>query len=120
MRTRTFTSIRSLPSCTFWSVCPVWISIAHAPSYSSKFQTLLPVATHCRRILRSYPGDWQVHLVNEATGDADLVTTLPKKPTYQELQELLKRTEGSNSSKPWDERLRRELKFNQDSLKGQR
>lgn len=35
------------------------------------------------RILRSYPGDWQIHLVNEATGEADLVTTVPERPSYK-------------------------------------
>lgn len=37
----------------------------------------------CCRILRSYPGDWQIHLVNETTGEADLVTTVPERPSYK-------------------------------------
>jgi Domain of unknown function (DUF1995) len=42
------------------------------------------------RILRAYPGDWQVHLVNEGTGEAALVTTLPQRPSYRELEALIR------------------------------
>ena len=70
-----------------------------------------------RRILRSFPGAWQVHVVNEATGEDALLTTMDHRPSYAELQELLLGTPGSNSSKGWAERLRQELQFNNDSLK---
>lgn len=70
------------------------------------------------RILRCYPGEWQVHLVNEATGEAALVDTLQQRPDYRMLEALIRGTAGSNASKPLSERLRRELRWNQDSLRG--
>jgi Domain of unknown function (DUF1995) len=141
-----------------------------------------PAAPSARRILRAYPGDWQVHLVNEGTGEAALVTTMPQRPSYRELEALIRwgssgrrhsripvptsaalcrlfasatredvqaqaiaagrgigarrlvavrnirllcgtncrGTEGSNASRPLSERLRRELRWNQDSLQGRR
>ena len=72
--------------------------------------------TRCR-ILRSYPARWQVHVVNDATGEDFVVDSLDERPTYAALDKLLKDTPGSNSSKGWAERLRSELRFNQDSLK---
>ncbi len=72
----------------------------------------------CCRVLRSFPGLWQVHVVNELTGEDALLTSLDHRPTYAELQSLLLGTPGSNSSKGWAERLRQELQFNNDSLKG--
>ena len=74
-------------------------------------------AVYVRRILRSYPGPWQVHVVNDATGEDALITTLEQRPSYAELDALLIATPGSNASKGWAERLRSELQFNQDSLK---
>ena len=38
-------------------------------------------------------------------------------PTYKELQQLLRATPSSNSSKPLAERLQAEFKFNRDSIK---
>lgn len=70
------------------------------------------------RVLRSFPGLWQVHVVNELTGEDALLTTMDHRPSYAELQSLLLETPGSNSSKGWAERLRQELQFNNDSLKG--
>lgn len=69
------------------------------------------------RILRSYPGPWQVHVINEATGEDALISTMDHRPTYSELDALLLSTPGSNASKGWAERLRSELVFNQESLK---
>ena len=39
-----------------------------------------------------------------------------KEPSYKELQQLLKDTPSSNSSKPLAERLQAEFKFNRDSI----
>ena len=39
------------------------------------------------------------------------------RPSYERLAEILKAVPGSNSSKTWDERLRAEIQFNQDSLR---
>lgn len=71
-----------------------------------------------RRVLRSYPGDWQIHLVNEETGENTLVCSTPERPSYQLLKETIEKVEGSNSSKPLADRIRREIQFNQDSLSG--
>eukprot|EP00208_Stichococcus_sp_RCC1054_P003574 CAMPEP_0206149158 /NCGR_PEP_ID=MMETSP1473-20131121/37628_1 /ASSEMBLY_ACC=CAM_ASM_001109 /TAXON_ID=1461547 /ORGANISM="Stichococcus sp, Strain RCC1054" /LENGTH=296 /DNA_ID=CAMNT_0053546607 /DNA_START=827 /DNA_END=1717 /DNA_ORIENTATION=+ len=70
------------------------------------------------RVLRSYPGDWQIHLVNEETGENTLVCSTPERPSYQLLKETIEKVEGSNSSKPLADRIRREIQFNQDSLSG--
>jgi len=37
-------------------------------------------------------------------------------PSYKDLQELLRATEGSNSGKTWVERIKGEFAFNRDSL----
>jgi hypothetical protein len=84
------------------------------------FVRVYTIAGDSIRILRAYPGDWQVHLVNEGTGEAALVTTMPQRPSYRELEALIRGTEGSNASRPLSERLRRELRWNQDSLQGRR
>lgn len=57
-----------------------------------------------------------MHVVNDATGEDAIITTMAQKPTYAELDALLQATPGSNASKGWAERLRSELQFNQDSL----
>ncbi len=38
------------------------------------------------------------------------------KPTYRELETLLRKTEGSNSGLTWVQRLQSEFTFNKDSL----
>lgn len=38
------------------------------------------------------------------------------KPTYRELETLLRATEGSNSGLTWVQRLQSEFTFNKDSL----
>ena len=38
------------------------------------------------------------------------------RPTYNELEDLLRATEGSNSGKNWVERIKGEFAFNRDSL----
>lgn len=69
------------------------------------------------RVLRSYPGGWQIHLVNDGTGDDAFVCSTPERPTYKYLKDTIEKVEGSNSSKPLADRIRREIQFNQDSLK---
>lgn len=38
------------------------------------------------------------------------------RPSYMELEELLRATEGSNAGKSWLERIKGEFAFNRDSL----
>ena len=39
-----------------------------------------------------------------------------QRPSYKDLQELLRETEGSSSGKTWVERIKSEFAFNRDSL----
>ena len=69
------------------------------------------------RVLSGYPGGWQVHVVGR-DGNAKLLDTQEQLPSYQEIEKVLKSWPESNSNKSWVDRLKSELKFNQDSLKG--
>ena len=44
------------------------------------------------------------------------VTMQDQRPSYKDLQELLRETEGSSSGKTWVERIKSEFAFNRDSL----
>jgi len=68
------------------------------------------------RVLRSYPGDWQVHVAG-ADGALPCVSVEKEKPSYARLVEILKAVPGSKSSLSWDERLRSEMQFNSDSMR---
>jgi len=57
------------------------------------------------RVLRCYPGVWQVHYIRNSTQEAELLSLEDKKPTYQRLLELLQNVRGSLASKPWLERM---------------
>lgn len=39
-----------------------------------------------------------------------------QRPTYRELEDLLRATEGSNAGKTWVQRIQGEFAFNRDSL----
>ena len=39
-----------------------------------------------------------------------------KRPSYRELEELLRATEGSSAGKTWVQRIQSEFAFNRDSL----
>jgi hypothetical protein len=69
------------------------------------------------RVLYGWPGGWQVHVVGR-DGNAKLLDTREELPPYMEIEKVLKGWPESNSNKSWVDRLRSELKFNQDSLKG--
>ncbi len=78
-------------------------------------------ATHIHvlcRVLRSYPGNWQIHLVSDSTGEDAYVCSMPERPSYKVLKDTIEKVEGSNSSRPLADRIRREIQFNQDSLRG--
>ncbi|EIE25438.1 hypothetical protein COCSUDRAFT_13233, partial [Coccomyxa subellipsoidea C-169] len=67
------------------------------------------------RLLRTYPGGWQVYLAPEGQAP-ELITVLDTRPSYKELEDLLRATEGSNAGKTWVERIKGEFAFNKDSL----
>uniref|UniRef100_A0A0D6QZW1 DUF1995 domain-containing protein n=1 Tax=Araucaria cunninghamii TaxID=56994 RepID=A0A0D6QZW1_ARACU len=68
------------------------------------------------RLLKTYPGDWQVFVIDKG-GSIDCIATEEEKPSYKRLQDILKERKGSVANKGWFGRLMNELKFNQDSLK---
>lgn len=56
------------------------------------------------RVLRCYPGRWQVHFIRSA-GESELLSLEDDRPTYQRLLELLKEVRGSLASKSWLDRV---------------
>lgn len=69
------------------------------------------------RVLKCYPGKWQVFVV-DALGGSDCIAVEDDKPSYNKLQDLLRSREGSKAGQSWFGRLVGEFKFNKDSLKG--
>ncbi|KAK9825457.1 hypothetical protein WJX81_003422 [Elliptochloris bilobata] len=67
------------------------------------------------RLLKAYPNDWQVWLARE-DGEPECISTQATKPTYRELETLLRATEGSNSGLTWVQRLQSEFAFNKKAL----
>ncbi|GLJ51696.1 hypothetical protein SUGI_1098740 [Cryptomeria japonica] len=68
------------------------------------------------RLLKSYPGIWQVFVI-EKGGNIECIATEEEKPSYKRLQDILKERKGGVANKGWFGRLMDELKFNQDSLR---
>jgi len=68
------------------------------------------------RLMYAYPGKWQVYAIS-MTGEIEKVASLDARPTYKEMEELLKLREGSPASQDAITRLVSEFKFNSDSLK---
>jgi hypothetical protein len=56
------------------------------------------------RVLRCYPGQWQVHYVRTTSARASLVAVEEEKPSYARLLELLQAVRGSRASKSWLDR----------------
>ena len=56
------------------------------------------------RILRSYPGQWQVYYVRNP-GDTELISVTEKKPTYENLLRMLKDVRDSRSGQSWIDRV---------------
>jgi len=56
------------------------------------------------RILRCYPGSWQVYFVRSAS-NTELLSVEDDQPTYQRLLELCRNFQGSRSSKSWLDRV---------------
>ncbi|KAL4420712.1 hypothetical protein ABPG75_010368 [Micractinium tetrahymenae] len=58
------------------------------------------------RIMRCYPGQWQVHFVPASPREERvLLSCEDRKPTFQRLIELLKEVQGSRNSKSWLDRV---------------
>ncbi|BBN09923.1 hypothetical protein MPTK1_4g23770 [Marchantia polymorpha subsp. ruderalis] len=68
------------------------------------------------RLLKRYPGDWQV-FVMDAAGGSECVAVEPQRPSYKALEALLKSRKGSKAGQGWLSRLFSEFEFNQKSLK---
>mmetsp|Transcript_21078 Transcript_21078/g.66789 ORF Transcript_21078/g.66789 Transcript_21078/m.66789 type:complete len:252 (-) Transcript_21078:83-838(-) len=67
------------------------------------------------RLLRVYPGDWQV-MVGDEKGDSTCVALLKEAPSYPELEAILKAREGSVAAMDVLDRLRYEFNFVKDSF----
>lgn len=68
------------------------------------------------RLLKSYPGLWQVFVINKG-GEAECVALEKEKPSYKRLQDILKEKKGNIANKGWFGRLIDEFNFNKESLK---
>ncbi|KAL2632410.1 hypothetical protein R1flu_017096 [Riccia fluitans] len=68
------------------------------------------------RLLKRYPGEWQVFVV-DASGNGECIAVEPERPPYKMLESLLKSRKGSKAGQGWLARLFSELEFNQKSLK---
>lgn len=68
-------------------------------------------------LMRRYPGDWQVFVIDDAAGTNECVGVETDRPSYKRLQEILKSRKGSKAGQGWFDRLVGEFKFNQNSLK---
>lgn len=69
------------------------------------------------RVLRAHPGQWQVHLLDRK-GASEVLAVQDERPTYQQVEALLKARPDSRMNMALMDRLRDEFQFNQDSLKG--
>jgi Domain of unknown function (DUF1995) len=68
------------------------------------------------RLLQAYPGKWQVFLARP-DGGAECIAVRDSKPSYRDLEQILKSTEGSSAGKTWLERVKSEFEFNRETLK---
>jgi len=67
------------------------------------------------RLLRQYPGQWNIFLT-DLEGQDMCLGVQENEPSYKDLQRLLKDTPTSNSSKSLSERLQAEFEFNRKSI----
>lgn len=74
----------------------------------------LRVAGDDLRVLRAYPGKWQVHVVRR-DGSSQLLATFDDQPSYSELEGALKGWPEAASNKSLMDRLRDEVQFIQDT-----
>ncbi|KAG1679170.1 hypothetical protein FOA52_000526 [Chlamydomonas sp. UWO 241] len=68
------------------------------------------------RVLRAYPGQWQVYVLGRQ-GKSELIASSDEQPTYAVIEALLKARPSSRMNMGLFERLQDEYQFNQDSLK---
>ena len=69
------------------------------------------------RLLYSYPHGWQVNVSRpEAPAQSECVLQAPVRPSYKELELLLRTLPWSMSSKPLGERIAAEARFMQNSI----
>ncbi|PRW56761.1 AAA+-type ATPase (ISS) [Chlorella sorokiniana] len=69
------------------------------------------------RLLRSFPAPWQVNLARpDNPSQNECVAQLAERPSYKELEGILRGVEWSMSSKPIGERLAYEAQFVRKSL----
>ena len=62
------------------------------------------------RLLKSYPGGWEVHVARGLGGAFECVLQQAELPSYKQLEGLLRGLEWSQSSKPLLERVNAEMK----------
>lgn len=67
------------------------------------------------RILKAYPGQWQVHALDRA-GGSQLVAAQDDQPTYKQVESMLKARPSSKMNMSLVDRLKDEWQWNQDSL----
>ncbi|GAX83781.1 hypothetical protein CEUSTIGMA_g11206.t1 [Chlamydomonas eustigma] len=69
------------------------------------------------RLLKAHPGLWQVHVLGRE-GKSELIGVQDMKPTYQQVEALLRARPSSRMNMGLFDRLKDEYQWNQDSLKG--
>jgi hypothetical protein len=67
------------------------------------------------RLLKAYPHDWQIHVLDKK-GGSELIGTMKEQPSYAQIEALLKARPSSMMNQSLYDRLRSEWDFNQDSL----
>jgi hypothetical protein len=98
---------------TFYYHIPVYTHTSSLSPYPLRTGSGLEVAAAARVLLKSRGTQ---RLVRSAVC-VSISTWQDSKPSYARLQEVLATVPGSKSSQTWDERLRSEFQFNNDSLK---
>ena len=69
------------------------------------------------RVLYAHPGEWRVFVVPRGGDSPKLLASQGARPTYKEIEEILKTAYPEAFAKSWFERLRDEAAWVQDSLK---
>lgn len=57
------------------------------------------------RVLRCYPGQWQIHCMGNSARDSRLLSVERERPTYDRLVEILKSDKSTSASKSWIDRF---------------
>jgi hypothetical protein len=85
-----------------------------APSYQFK---QLRVYGDDVRLLKAHPAPWQVHVLGRE-GKSELIAFQDEKPTYQQVETLLRARPSSRMNMGLFDRLKDEYQWNQNSLRG--